>query len=67
LYDIEVVRTSDSETTTLAGALYIVDRVIGPQLEASLEGPDVVRPGWTSALWIKYTNTGDAPMTRRSL
>lgn len=35
---------------------------IGPQLEASLDAPDLVRPDRTFTIWLDYANTGDSGM-----
>jgi len=62
IYDAVVI-WPDSTEEALTTAFEVFAGGVGPQLEASLDAPEFVRPDRTFILWLDYANTGDADMS----
>jgi len=60
LYDLYIIWPGGDEMGMLGA--FEVTPGIGPELEARLLVPEMVRPGRTYTLWLEYENTGDANM-----
>jgi uncharacterized repeat protein (TIGR01451 family) len=61
LYDLVVRRASDGLQRSLDGGFEVIAGAQG-RLQASLDGPDVIRPGRTYQYRITYKNVGDADL-----